>query len=272
MKDGTLARLSKREAQLQQELEGVREELKQGHASWGKLRKELNEQLFQSEVAREALFKQLAETGRKLTFHSAQVEGKREAMMGELEKCRAEISRLEGVVKEEVGRCKGVELEVEQWKVEAEKAGGRCREAEERQREAERRWGEERARKEASEQEGDSLRQEVGRLSEALRACQHQLQAEREGKVERERDTEDSLARLQQELTKRAQQVSHGKIKTTPHKELSLKCREQLFFHHYENLRTLTYKSLSFRCLKWTDCCKTIRPRPRRVGSNWSAP
>ncbi len=260
MKDASLTRHAEREAHLQQEAKEARAGLKQGHASWRKMRKELSEQLFQSEMAREALFKQLAETGRKLTFHSAQVEGKREAMMGELEKCRSEVHHLEGVVKAELAERKGVELEMERWKLEVEKAGRRCREAEGRQAEAEKRWGEERARKEASEREGESLRQEVGRLSEELRVCQRQLQAEKEGKVEKEKVMEESLAHLQQELAKRAQQVSWGASNLL---SLEPSVEREIF---------LSFPPYLPRFLKWTDCCRAIKQRPRPVDSNWSAP
>ena len=251
LKDSSLAKHTSHEAHLKRELESTREELKQGHTSWQKMRKELNQQLFQSEVAREALFKQLAETGRKLTFHSAQVEGKKDAMTAELEKCRAEIHRLEGVVKEELAERRGVELEVERWKLEVEKVEGRCREAEGRRGEAERRCGAERTRQEASEREGEVLRQEVGRLSEALRVCQHQLQAEKEGKVEKEKATEESLAHLQQELAKRAQQVRAVEAAM---------------------VISLIRRQCPCRCWRWTDFCRATRQRLQRGDSNWSAP
>lgn len=200
-KDTELVRKVSQEAHLQQDLEHVRVELHQDHASWQETRRALKE----SEVAREGLVAQLSKANRKLTQHSAQLGSKREAM-GELDRCRAEVQHLEGVVRGEITERGRMEAEVRKWKREKER---RCEGEGLKQEKAEQRWKEERRAKEACEKEGEELRREVGRLSEDLRACQHQLQGELEGKGETEKNMEDTLTHLQQELTKRAQQVGH---------------------------------------------------------------
>lgn len=204
LKDTELARKVSQESHLQQDLERVREELCQDHASWQEARRALKE----SEVAREGLASQLSRANRKLTQHSAQLGNKREAM-GELDRCRAEVQKLEGVVRGEIAERGRMEAEVRKWRHEKERMGRRCEEEGLKQEEAEQRLKEERGAKEACEQEGEELRKEVGRLSKELRACQHQLQGELEGKGETEKNMEDTLTHLQQELTKRAQQVGH---------------------------------------------------------------
>lgn len=194
------------ESQLRREAEEVRVELQRDHASWQQQQKELKEQLLESEVSKETLLKQLAEARRKLALSSARAEGERE-VREDMESCRQEIRRLEGVVRREIEERKEMEAEAERWRVERDRVERRCREAQAKEEEAERRWREERAGKQACEQEGEELRREVGRLSEELKARQGQLQVEVEGRAERERNMEETLAHLQQELAKRAQQV-----------------------------------------------------------------
>lgn len=206
LKDEEVSRRTRAESQLREELEGMRAELKQGHASWQRLRRELKEELLQSEVAKESILKQLADSNRKLALHNMQAEGERE-VRGELESCRMEMRRLEGVVRREIEERREMEVEVERWRLERDQMERRCREAGSKEEEAERRWQEERGSKQACEEEGEELRREVGRLSEALKLTQHQLQGEMEGKAEKERHTEETLSHLQQELAKRAQQV-----------------------------------------------------------------
>ena len=159
-------------------------------------------------MGKEGLLKQLAEASRKLALYSVRAEGEKE-VREDMESCRTEIQRLEGVVRREIEERKEMEAEAERWRVERDRVERRCKEAEAKEEEAERRWQEERTGKEACEQEGEELRKEVGRLSEELKLCQHQLQGEMEGKAEKERSMEETLAHLQQELAKRAQQVSH---------------------------------------------------------------
>ena len=203
-KDAELARKVNQESYLQQDLERVRAELHQDHTSWQETRRALKE----SEVTREELVAQLSRANRKLTHHSAQLGSKREAM-GELDRCRAEVQRLEGMVRGEITERGRMETEVRKWKREKERMERRCEEERLREEKAEQRLKEERHAKEACEKEGEELRKEVGRLSKELRACQHQLQGELEGKGETEQNMEDTLTHLQQELTKRAQQVGH---------------------------------------------------------------
>lgn len=205
-KEKELGRKVEQEGRLQQELARTRAELKQGHTSWQEVRAELKGRLMRSEAAKEDLLKQLAEANRQLTLHSAQLGGKRE-VMGELNKCRGEMRRLEGVVSSEIAERGKMAAEVARWKREKERLERKCTEEAARREVSETRWQDERSAKEACEVEGEELRKEVGRLSEELRRCQHQLQGEMEGKVDKEKDMEDSLTRLQQELAKRAQQV-----------------------------------------------------------------
>lgn len=205
-KEKELGKKMELEVHLQQELASVRVEFQQGHASWQEVKQDLKERLVQSEAAREALLKQLAEASRKLTLHSAQLGGKREAL-GELERCRKEVRRLEGVVSAELAERGRMEGEMQRWKREKAKLERKLQEEALRHKVLEKRWQEERSAKEACEAEGEELRKEVGRLSEELRLSQQQLQGEVEGKADSERNMEESLARLQQELAKRAQQV-----------------------------------------------------------------
>ena len=86
-KEKELGKKVELEVHLQQELASVRAELQQSHTSWQETKRDMKERLGQSEAAREALLKQVAEASRKLTLHSAQLGGKREAL-GELERCR----------------------------------------------------------------------------------------------------------------------------------------------------------------------------------------
>lgn len=194
------------EVHLQQEVASLRAELQQGHTSWQEVQDGLKERLVQSEVARENLLKQLAEASRDLTLRSAQLGGERE-VRGELDRCHENVQRLEGVVSHEIAGRGKMEAEVQRWKREKKKLEKSCKEAESLRGVSERRCGEEREAKQACEAEGEELRKEVGLLSEELRKCQHQLQGELEGTVEKEKSMEESLARLQQELAKRAQQV-----------------------------------------------------------------
>lgn len=205
-KEKELGRKVEQEVRLQQELARIKAELQQGHASWQERKSELKERLLQSEAAREALLKRLAEASQKLTLHSAQLGGKRE-VLGELERCRKEVRRLEGVVSAEIAERGKIEVEVQRWRREKEKLERRCQDEAMRHEASEKRWQDERRAKEACEVEGEELRKEVGHLSEELLLSQHQLQGEMEGKMEKERNTEESLAHLQQELAKRAQQV-----------------------------------------------------------------
>lgn len=205
--ESELAGRTKNESHLQQEVEYVRAELKRGHTSWQIQKKELKEQLLESEVSKEGLLKQLAEANRKMTLYSVRVAGERE-VREDMESCRAEMQRLEGVVRREIEERKEMEVEADRWKMERDRMVRKCREAQAKEEEADRRWQEERAGKEACELEGEELRREVGRLSEELKLCQQQLQGEMEGKAERERSMEETLSHLQQELAKRAQQVS----------------------------------------------------------------
>ena len=207
-KDAELARRVKKESRLQKELEDVRTERKHDHTSWQKAKKELKEQLLASEVAKESLLKQLAEVSRKLTLSSVRAEGERE-VRADMETCHSEIQRLEGVVRREIEERRELEAEAGRWRTERDRMERRCKEALTKEEAAEQRWQEERAGKEACEQEGEELRREVGRLSEELKASQDQLQREMEGKAEKERNMEETLSHLQQELAKRAQQVRH---------------------------------------------------------------
>ena len=202
-KEKELGKRMEQEVHLQQELASARAELQHGHTSWQEMKEELKERLSQSEAARESLLKQLSEASQELTLRSAQLGGERE-VMGDLEKCREEVQRLEGMVSSEISRRGEMEAEVQKWKWEKERLEKKCREGAVRQEGAEKRWQEERTAKEACEVEGEELRKEVGRLSEELRRCQ---QRQLEEKAEKESDMEESLAHLQQELAKRAQQV-----------------------------------------------------------------
>lgn len=205
-KDKELGRKVEQEVHLQQELVSVKAELQQCHTSWQEVKGELKERLLRSEASREALLKQLAEASRKLTLHSAQLGGKRE-VLGELEKYRKEVRRLEGVVSAEIAERGRMEVDVRRWRREKEKLERRCKEEATRHEVSEKMWQDERRAKEACEVEGEELRKEVGRLSEELLLNQHQLQGEVDGKADKERSMEESLSHLQQELAKRAQQV-----------------------------------------------------------------
>lgn len=187
----------------------MKAELKRAGTSYQKVEKELQGKLLESERGRERQARELAEARKTLSLQSAQVGGKREAM-AELEMCRAELQRLEGVVRKEIAEREGVESEARRCEVEMSRLDERWREALARQEEAEKRWREERCGKEACEHEGEELRVEVGRLSQQLRGCQQQLQEEVASKAERERKSEETLNHLQQELARRAQQVSHS--------------------------------------------------------------
>ena len=205
-KDKELGKKVEREVQLQQDLASLRAELQQGHVSWQEAKEDLKNRLILSESAREGLLRQLAEASREATLQSARLGGTEE-VMGELERCRGEVQRLEGVVSSELAQRGKMEAEVRKWRREKEKFERRCTEGVARQEAADKRWQEERSAKEACEAEGEELRKEVGRLSEELLKRQHQLQAEMEGRADKEKETEDSLTHLQQELAKRAQQV-----------------------------------------------------------------
>ena len=205
-KENESVRKSELNSILQQELESMKAEFQRGHTSWESAKKQLNNKLSQSEVDREALLVQLTETSRKLSLSTAKMK-EQEEMQAELERHGLEIQRLKGAVKRECSNRERTEMEKEMWEMEAGKMEGRYKEVQAQQQQMEKRWKEEIERKEACEQEGEELREEVARLSKELRACQHQLQGEIEHRTEKERNEQDSLLHLQQELAKRAQQV-----------------------------------------------------------------
>ena len=206
-KEGELFKQMDLATRFQQEMESTKVELQRGQTSWKIAKQELRERLEATEAARDCLLRQLAEANRKVTLHSSRVK-EQQGVHIELEKYQGEVKRLEGVVKRESGERLEVEEEVERLKEEVKKMERKCLEAQTHQEQAEKRWLEERRSKEACEQEGEELRKEVERLSAELRACQHQLQEELGRRGERERAEEESLSHLQQELAKRAQQVS----------------------------------------------------------------
>lgn len=207
-----LAGKSEATACLHQDLEGMKAELQRNHTSWQRSEKMLTERLRQCEGARDGLLQQLAEASRKLNLRSTRLKEEEEETSAELASCRREVQRLMGVVKNEHLSHSEAEGEVERLKGELRRVEEEGREALVRLEEGERRWSGERERVEECEEEGRSLREEVGRLSEELRRSQRRLQEELERRVEREKVGEETLAHLQQELAKRAQQVRQHRL------------------------------------------------------------
>ena len=203
-----LAKTSETTAQLQQDLEGVRVELQKNHASWKYSDKMLTERLRECEAARDSLLHQLAEASQRLNVRSARSREEEEEIATELARYRSEVQRLVGAVKSEQVSRSLFEGEVDRLKEEVRKAEGEARDTVLRLKEGERKVEVDRERVEECEEEGRSLREEVGRLSEELRRSQRRLQEELERKAEKEKEGEETLTRLQQELVKRAQKVS----------------------------------------------------------------
>lgn len=203
-----LVKSSETITQLHQDVEAARAELHKNHTSWKHCEKKLTERLRECEAARDSLLQQLTQASQKLSLRSAQSREEEEELATELGKYRGEVQRLVGIVKSEQLSRSIAEEEVDRLKEEVQRASGEAREAELCLSEGERKWGMDRERVEQCEGEGRSLREEVGRLSEDLRKSQHRLQEELEKKAEKEREAEEALTRLQQELIKRAQKVS----------------------------------------------------------------
>lgn len=195
---------------LHRDLEGMKAGLHKGHASWRHSEEVLSERLRQCEGVRDDLLHQLAEADHNLNLRSTKLKDQEEELSTQLTRCRREVQRLMGVVKNECVVRSQAEGEAERLKEEVRRMNEERREAMVRLEEWERRWKGERERVVESEEEGRRLREEVGRLSEELRRSQRRLQEELEGKAAREKEGEETLARLQQELAKRAQQVIKG--------------------------------------------------------------
>lgn len=205
-KDIELTRKSKISSQLQQEVEKMKAELYHGHTSWEGKNSDLKMRLESSEEARENLLQQVTELTRKLTHHSAQIQGQMGALV-ELEKAGLEIQRLRNTVKKETSERQKMEMAVLKYKGDLERLEGQYKEVVAQKEVSDKRRLEERAGREACEEEGRELRKEVQTLSEDLRVSHQLLRTEAEKREEKEKNGEDSLTHLQQELTKRAQQV-----------------------------------------------------------------
>ena len=206
-KDTELAGKTEILEHLQRDSESLKVEFQIGRAAWHQSEEVLSERLQQCEAARDSLLQQLSKTGHKLDLQSAKVKKVDVEVAAELAICHGEVQRLVGVVQNKQVLLSRAEGEVEKLKEEVRRMVEERSKDMVRLEEGEKRWNGERERVGMCEEEGQRLREEVGRLSEELLRSQRRLQEELEKKAEREREGEETLAHLQQELGKRAQQV-----------------------------------------------------------------
>ncbi len=192
---------------LSHDLNSVKAEFQKSHSSWEYSEKALTERLRECESARDSLLHQLAQANQKISHHSTRSRREEEEIAKQLACYRSEVQKLVAAVKSEKMSRSVAEEEVDRLKEEVLKLKREADRVGLRLSEGERKWEVDRERVKECEVEARSLREEVGRLSEDLRTCRRKLQEGMEQKAEKEREGEEALTRLQQELNMRAQKV-----------------------------------------------------------------
>lgn len=199
--------------QLQRELTDTRAELQRGQSSWRQVEAEIRQSLEHSETLRQSLLRQVEHSNKELRNYSQKVSEQQEKLV-KLSKYQSEVERLQSVVMTLEERCKEYEGD--------ERAG-----REERQRllvemgQMKSRTEDLKCKLEASElkhhvelelrEEGDRelvvLRSQVKQLKAELESHQSKMAEGEERAGQREKEVEDTIAHMQQELAKRTQQV-----------------------------------------------------------------